>query len=216
MNLAEITPNPTDRALIIGQTGSGKTTLARTLLNQRRYVVILDTKGQIRWPEFELIRNANDLAATKTEKILFIPPYEWTRNTSEIDAFFRWIYERQHTTVYIDELAAVTEGDQYPFHLGACFMRGRELGIEVWASTQRPLRIPQVALSESEHVYCFRLRLPQDRQRVEAVGGIPQSQVERLRKFDFLYSRQSDEVLGPYRLKLEAPTSTPTIQRKAS
>lgn len=207
MQLEEITPAYTDRALIVGQTGSGKTTLARSLLSTRQYTIVLDTKGQLKWPEYTRVTTPNQLAELKARKhprILFVPPYEWTRNPNEIDAFFRFIYERQRTTIYIDELAAVTEGDQYPFHLGACFMRGRELGIEVWSSTQRPLRIPQVALSESEHVYVFALRLPQDRQRIEIVGGIPQSALSLLKpkEHQFIYSDASREVFGPLKITL--------------
>lgn len=201
--LTNILPQRTDRAVLIGQTGSGKTTLARALLATRTYVVVLDTKGMLKWPEFTKVTSTDQLAQLdpkKTQKIHFVPPYAWTQDSAQVDGFFRWIYDRRNTTLYIDELASITQGDQYPFHFGACFMRGRELEIEVFAGTQRPTRIPQVVLSESEAAYCFKLRLPQDRQRVEAIAGIPQERIAALAKHEFLYSYQSGDVLGPYKL----------------
>lgn len=209
--LSSIMPQPTDRAALIGQTGTGKTTLARALLDTRAYVVVLDTKGMLKWPEYTRVTDTHTLAALdpkKHSKILFVPPYAWIQEQSQVDAFFRWIYDRRNTTLYVDELASITQGDQYPFHFGAGFMRGRELGIEMWVSTQRPTRIPQVTLSESEHIYCFRLRLPQDRQRVEAIAGIPQERIAALQKHEFLYSYQSGDVLGPYKLQPPAAAQT--------
>lgn len=204
-SLQALAPRRTDRALFVGQTGSGKTTLARYLLAQRRFVVLVDMKGMLKWSEYQVattLRELQRLADSGTEKLCYRPDYGESQNATLQNRFWHWIYQRRHTTVYVDETAAVTNGDQFPYYYGACFMRGRELGIEVWSATQRPMRIPQVVLSESEHVYAFRLRLPQDRQRVEQLTGIDADQIAALRKHEFLYAPQDGEVFGPLKLGL--------------
>jgi hypothetical protein len=76
------------------------------------------------------------------------------------------------------------------------------LGVEVWSATQRPANIPLVAISEAEHVYCFRLQLPQDRSRIEEITGIMVETIQGLKKRAFVYARQGEsEILGPFTLE---------------
>src|SRR5512146_1978969 len=75
-SFASLVPARTDRAAFIGQTGSGKTTLARYLLQTRTYVVALDPKGMLRWPEYRVITNMRDLPKVEEPKIIYRPSYE--------------------------------------------------------------------------------------------------------------------------------------------
>jgi hypothetical protein len=199
---AALVPARGDRVMFAGQTGSGKTTLARVLLSTRRYVVALDTKGMLRWPEYRVYTSLDKLRKATEERLIYRPPFHVAEDDAEREDFFRWIYLRRNCTCYVDELMQATRGEVYPRHFGAGFTRGRELGVEMWTSTQRPVSVPQVSLSESEHVYAFRLRLPQDRDRVEALAGIDAERIARLPKHHFLYSRQDADVIGPLRLAL--------------
>jgi DNA helicase HerA-like ATPase len=211
-DLAKIAPTPGDRVFIAGQTGSGKTTLARVLLYDRAFVVVLDSKGTLAWPEYTLQRDLDALIRDgldpeKNPRVIFRPPFEAPEYAMRtLDKFFRWVYLRGHCTVYIDETFAVTRGNLYVEHYGACLTRGREKGIEVWSGTQRPMDIPQIAISEAEHAYVFKLRLPQDRAKVEATAGIPQDQVMALQKRQFLYSEQAGDVQGPFSLNIAGLT----------
>lgn len=202
LSLDAMKPKPTDRALFVGQTGSGKTTLARQLLKFRVFKVLVDFKGTLHWPEYRVHTSLAGLVKAREPGLIYRPSYEESRNEVVQEQFWEWVYRRRNTTVYVDETAAITNGDQFPHYFGACLMRGRELGIEMWCATQRPMRIPQVVLSESEHVYAFRLRLPQDRARVEALTGIDQDRIHALPKHDFLYAPQDGSVMGPFRLDL--------------
>lgn len=207
MELTTIAPTPGDRVFIAGQTGSGKTTLARVLLYQRAFVVVLDSKGTLAWPEYKLVRSLDELvrcglSEEEGRKVIYRPEFRESRDPVIMDKFFRWVYLRGHCTVYVDETYAVTNGNQYVEHYGACLTRGREKGVEVWSGTQRPMDIPQIAMSEAEHSYIFFLKLPQDRSKVEALTGIRQDEVQALRKREFLYSAQSGETQGPFTLKL--------------
>jgi DNA helicase HerA-like ATPase len=190
-------------------TGSGKTTLARYLLQgrlrnsqTRKYKVVADYKGKIDWPEYERHTSLKSLVKSKTPSLLYRPTYGESQDTETIAAFWEWIYRRGGTTVYVDETTAITNGNTYPYHYGGCFVRGRELGIEVWSATQRPKDIPQIVLSESEHSYCFRLRLDQDRERVEQTTGISRDAIASLEKQYFLYARLDGNVQGPLHLSI--------------
>lgn len=207
LTIAELAPRPTDRALIVGQTGSGKTTLAKELIRDAverrgRHVVAVDFKGTLKLPGFETFTSLKKLTASKGRTLLYRPTYAETQDTAMQSRFWEWVYRRKHTTIYVDETAAVTAGEEFHFYYGAVLMRGRELGLELWSATQRPKRIPQIVLSESEHVYAFRLRLPQDRERVEQLTSLPAERIADLPKRYFLYAPQDGEIAGPLTLDL--------------
>lgn len=199
---SQLIPQRTDRIVLLGMTGSGKTTLARYLLNSRKYRVVADYKGRIDWPEYRLCRSLKELTKRREPSLLYRPNYAESMDADACNRFWEWIYQRGGTTAYADEVSAFTSGDVYPFFYGACLVRGRELGIEVWSGTQRPTKIPQVVLSESEHAYVSRLRLPQDRERVEALTGVDRKLIATLAKYEFLYARQDSDVVGPFKLSI--------------
>lgn len=202
-----ILPSRSDRVAIFGQTGSGKTTLARAILDKREYVVVLDTKRRITWPGYTVFTDfgkLTDVDPVKVKRVIYKPTFDdiVNNNGATINAFFRWVFERQRCALYVDELADVATGDDFPFHYGKCLREGRELEIEVISGTQRPTNIPQIAMSEAEHVYCFKLRMFADRQRVERLTGIASEKIAALFKRQFLYAPQDGEIVGPLSLEL--------------
>jgi hypothetical protein len=205
LDLVTIVPPTTDRALFVGMTGSGKSTLARYILWHRKYRVVADYKGLIAWPEYRVFTRLKDLVGCNEPSLLYKPSYAESIDEDARGRFWEWVYRRGNCTVYNDETAATVDGNTYPFYLGACLMRGREHGIELWSGTQRPKEIPQIILSESENVYAFYLRLPQDRERVEGLTSIPRAKIEELKKREFLYARQGAEIVGPMCLRLPTP-----------
>lgn len=196
-------PARTDRLVLVGQTGSGKTTLARYLLTGRKWKVVLDYKGRMSWPEYTVVTTLKALVRSKAQALLYRPSYAESVNIETCARLWEFLYKRGNTTIYNDETAATTKGDTYPYYFGACLMRGRECGVELWSGTQRPSRIPMIVLSESEHVYAFNLRLPQDRERIESITGIDRDLLFSLPKQHFFYSQQDADAVGP--LKLEIP-----------
>lgn len=205
MDLDALSPRLTDRALFVGQTGSGKTTLARKLLELRasagRHIAVIDPKGTLHWPEYELHRRLSSLVKARSPLLMYRPTWEELETGEAADGFFKWAYLREHTTVYVDETYAVTNGDTLPRYYLAALTRGREKGVEVWSATQRPMRIPQVVMSEAEHTYAFHLKMPQDRAKVESMTGLDESHM-RLPKHHFWYAPDSGEAVGPLKLHL--------------
>lgn len=200
--LSQLLPAPTDRAAFIGQTGCGKTTLAEYICRSRAFVVVLDSKGTIRWRGYRVYTTLAALTQSTHPRLIYRPVYAELQDPEVIDRFFEWIYQRQHTTVYVDELYGIAQRDTYPYHYGACLTRGRELHIEVFTATQRPSLIPGVVLSESEHLYQFKLKLPRDRDKAAELTGLSPEQIQGLPKRRFFYVRQDAEPVGPLTLSL--------------
>lgn len=170
----EIKPN--EHVVVPGQNGSGKTFLARKYLAGFPYVVALDTKGDLEWPEIPkekltLVDSIADLPAVQTPYIIYRP--RWQELEPEYyDAFFAWIYRRRNCIVWVDEAMSVSPNPgMIPPHYKACLTRGRSLGIGVWSLTQRPSGIAQVILSEAKHYFVFNLTLPQDRKKMVEITG---------------------------------------------
>lgn len=206
-NVAEITPKFGDRAAIFGQTGSGKTTLARVFCQDRQNVIVCDPKRRIDWPGYYVLRDwreLNRIDPTAVRKIVYKPTHDDINKNkgAVINAFFRWVFERENCLLYVDELSMISRGDDYPSYYGMCLTQGRELGIEVISGTQRPTYIPQIAMSEAEHIYCFFLKMFYDQQRVERFSGIPAEKIADLQKRQFFYAPQDGAFVGPLTLEI--------------
>jgi len=206
----QISPRPTDRAVFVGQTGSGKTTLAEALLRMRRYVLVHDAKGTLRWPGYRvftrvgrLIREVDPQPEVFTRVIYRPDPVE-LRDEGAHSSLVEWVLARGRTTLYLDELYAWQFRGSEPLSaLWAAITRGRELRVEVWAATQRPYRIPMAMLSESENYYVFRLRDDASRLRVEELTGLDYNLIRSLPKWNFYYIGEGDPQ-GPFRLTIDS------------
>lgn len=208
LKLSNIIPSKTDRAVFVGTTGSGKTYLARQVLNFRKFVVVLDTKGFIDWKGYKLFKataKSDDktflkLQNSTDEKLIFRPSAKWLRDDDAIENFFQWIYWRGNTTVYIDEATSIVNTHRMPQGYFDLLVRGREKGIEVFTSTQRPSGIPQVILTESEHCYCFKIRHPSDQKKLFEMYGLDSDLIGNMDKHFFIYSLDGADISEPLKL----------------
>lgn len=198
---------PNEHVFIAGRTGSGKTWFARKYLAGYENVVCLDTKGTTVWDEVPaeqqtLITRFADIGSVKTPKIIYRPDPE-EMNEDFYDAFFKWVYYRRNTIVWIDEVMSISTPYNIPFHYKACLTRGRELGIGVWSLTQRPTGIPILTMSEAKHFIIFDLNMPNDRARISDITGMPEFAVApsvRHGKYTFWYFDVDKQKVIPARL----------------
>jgi len=171
-----VTIKTSEHVFVAGRTGSGKTFLARKYLSQYPHVVVLDTKGMTNWPEvpekeLSLVTKLEHLGDVDTPKIIYRPG--WDEMTDEYyNEFFRWVYRRKNTIVWVDEAMSVTPNPhKIPDYYKAILTRGRERNTAVWSLTQRPSGIAQIIMSEATHFFIFDLNLPQDREKIVDVTG---------------------------------------------
>ena len=196
---------PNKHVFVAGMTGTGKSYLAERYLTGYEYVVKLDTKdetderlseGKSAWygleihKDFEIVRNFDDLDTVETKKIIFVPSYD--DQTEEVfNKFFRWVFERGNTIVWVDELMSIGTTQKFPRELGRIYQQGRSKGVAVWACTQRPSGIPSIAPANSSYFFVFAMALPQDRQKMRDITGMPEM-MEMTEGYEFWYYKMGD------------------------
>jgi hypothetical protein len=189
-SLTQLLPAKTDRAFLCGMTGSGKSFLARYLCAYSPSVLIFDAKDEITWKGYQRFTKLAKLIEAKPRFGIYAPCDKELLDPKFWDFFFKYAYKRKNTTVLVDEVLAVCEGNDLPFHYKAILTRGRSLGVRIFSNTQRPKSIPTWIISEAEHKYIFFLQMPQDRERIAALLGIDESIVFGLDKeaHEFIYA----------------------------
>jgi hypothetical protein len=177
-------PLPGERAIVLGQTGSGKTVLNMHLLQhlQTTPVIIYDTKEEPKFeslPHSRVVFDDRDLADAvddpSLDYIIHRPHIDLLPDWRALDELLtRHYYDFRGVDAYIDELTQFhgTAGS-YGKGLNALYARGRSRGITLLGSSQRPARISQLALSESQHVFQFHLSKRSDRKKVSDDTGAP-------------------------------------------
>ncbi len=184
-----------EHVFIAGRTGSGKTYLAKNYLARYPIVFVLDVKGTFRWTEAgdeveycftfsELVRVAG--AKDFPGKMVYQPVFE-ELNEDAFNNFFQFCYLRGNCIAYVDEVMSVTPSPlKIPEYMRAILTRGRELGVGLWALTQRPTSIPLITMSEASHFFVFALNLEKDRQRLVEITACKELE-EKPGRFEFWY-----------------------------
>ena len=198
-----------ERILIVGKTGSGKTYLAKYLTRQANRLIVLDAKATLsEWnldPWDSVARGK--LLNHEPVRIRVLPPYDGDI-TEHWESVLSDCYKAGNVVVYIDELYSICPPNQKPMNvLWSMYTRGRELGIGVWSSSQRPAWIPLFALSEAEHFFNFRLQLEEDRKRMAVFMGVEVLKTIR-DEHGFYYSKAAWDI--PQYYKSLVVNETPT------
>ncbi|CKE76120.1 Type IV secretory pathway%2C VirB4 components [Streptococcus pneumoniae] len=204
---------PTDQHVFItGQTGTGKSFLAEMYLRGYEYVVKLDTKGEVferrkkKQPVWEglkegrdytVIEHLADIDDVETKKIIYAPDFQ-EQEQEYYDALMKWVYRRENTILWIDELMEVCPSPfKYPPYLKGLMTRGRSKEAVVWACTQRPSDIPSIVMGNSDHFFVFDQNLPQDRKKLcETTGSYKFMDLPGYRNFWYFKRGWSDPVLA--------------------
>ncbi len=214
--MALVTFKSTDRVFACGKTGSGKTYLMERLTRSLPRLVVLDGKGTLgTWGLSEWNRESRSLLHNQ-EPVRVRVTWDLGQDVFEFwENVLEEIYASGNVTMYCDELYALAEkpGQVQPA-LRAIYTRGRELNIGAWASTQRPVSVPLVCLSESEHYFMFRLSMDDDRSRMaEFMTQEVREPIKDLHGFFYMYAQADSPVYIP---ALEAGMIRETALRKAT
>lgn len=198
-----------EHVFIAGQTGSGKSFLKQAYLSGYKNVISLDLKGKLTYKPFlddvPVIDNLEDLMKVGEGKYIYRPRFQEIEDTSYIERFFEWIYNRQNTIVDIDEIMALTEmsGSNYiPRYAKAILTRGRERNTALWGATQRPKTIPLVYMSEATHFFVFSLKLEADRKRIQEIIPYPEI-MEEIQKHTHQFWYYNDRMDKPIKASMK-------------
>lgn len=200
-------PGANQRAVFVGKTGCGKTTLAQRILRYYPHVVVLDIKGEMTpgsWPGFSIYQEFDKLIkAGRDDQKRIYQPNIYEQTDEQYENFCKWVYLRKNTCLYVDEVFGLCEHSQsIPFHYKGILTRGRQRGIACLQATQSPMNVPHSILSQSELYYVFFCKMPQDRDKIFKITGIPVDNQKQLQDFEFLLASDRDYSLQRRKLKL--------------
>lgn len=175
------------RSFFVGYSGSGKTYLATKLLDEvvppRLPVVVFDPKAMFTvnagsvWevlgdlPRRWEARSRHPKRPAHTRVIIRPEFFENQTRNERLNAAYDRVFNAGTCLVYLDEIQALCYNSRASASLARLVQMGRQKRISVWGSTLRPAGVPRMFLSESDHMFVFRLRDADDRKRVSEVIG---------------------------------------------
>lgn len=164
-----------DRVLIVGPTGSGKSTVASSIANAARRVLVIDPKLDDRVAELPNAAICYGVAATLRAwpgRVVYRPlPDELADLPRAIEPLMRAVLFTGACTVVFHETEVVAPSTGARGWTRAVIMWGRSRGITMLFCAQRPARIDRLCLSEPAAVYLFGLRDARDLSVISGVMG---------------------------------------------
>jgi len=167
--------NPNEHVFVAGMTQTGKTYLTKQYLaNNPKPVFALGSKGVFNWnvvdqKQKKVIKHLHELKYIDIEEtpyVVYIPVFE-ELNIDYYNEFFKSCYRLGNCTVIVDEVMQICRSPLIlPEYYKAILTRGMELGVGVWSLSQRPAMIPVSIITESTHMFVFRLNNKHDRRRL--------------------------------------------------
>ena len=202
-----------ERAFFVGHTGSGKTWLATSLIERaipaRLPVVVVDPKWMFEPSDAKAWDVLGDLPASWERRIrrhkrpsllrvIIRPEYlaDQTKN-DVLNSIYQRIFAAGNCLVYLDEIQALVYNVRANPALSRLVQMGRQKKISVWGSTLRPSAIPRMFLSESDHIFAFRLRDAADRDRLSMLLGDRAKEPPGPGSHDFWYMPPGTSDLEP-------------------
>lgn len=195
---------------MIGPTGSGKTTLALSLLNVRRYVVVFATKPRdatldelVKYAGYKKIDHwKGNLSPYKVPRRILWPNarslYAAEYQRKRFREAMRAIYDEGNWCVYLDELWMMDNFLKLNFEIRVYLQQARSLGISLIAGTQRPRYVPLEVYDQSTHLFFWRDNDEENLKRISGISWLNSRMVRQavanLERHEVLYinTRNSD------------------------
>jgi hypothetical protein len=215
---------------ILGKTGAGKTFLAFQLLNAtiskelpgivlvmkprdatvERWQRTLGLRRVRHWPP-PIVRRRLDKPRGYT---LWPTLGDFDRDDeilrNEFERCFRESYTQaarrngEPRAIFVDEVVGVAKELKLEKALDRLWMRGRSLGVGLWAATQRPFNAPQLAYQAPEHLFIAAEPDARNRQRLGEIGGFDSDVIDTIvdpnsgvmSKHQFLYLGRDEHVMA--------------------
>ncbi|MFO6595593.1 ATP-binding protein [Bacillus cereus] len=158
-------------------------------------------RGLVEGKDYTVVERLADIDDVETRKIIYAPIFE-EQEQEYYDKLMKWVYMRENTILWIDELMEVCPSHfKYPPYLKGLMTRGRSKEATVWACTQRPAEIPAIVMGNATHFFIFDMNLPQDREKIaKTTGAMKFLEKPGYRKFWYFRSGWDEPVLAELKL----------------
>lgn len=187
-----------DRLTACGKTRSGKTTAVKKLVWDALHPVIFwDVKKQesddLNAPVLTSIEQAEealfpDDPSERVRRFVF-------RGDATIETLERlceMVYKLGNQHLIVDELLSLYDSTSMGHWHKKLTVEGAGRDAGITNCTQRPKGVPMASLSEAEHILCFYLRQPDDRDRMaDLCGELDGEAIKRLDRYQFVYDHES-------------------------
>ena len=178
-----------EHCTVIGDTGTGKTYLISKLVQRRQFVVVLRTKpDDIRWPGFKTAKRADRMDDPRYGHIVVEPEYrQQARQGYEL---LERVWTQGGWTVVVDEFWYAESLGLKPY-VERLLTQGRSKDISVVVGMQRPVAISRFAISQSTHVFSFRVEGRDAKTVAESTSPRMIEPLTSVRGHDFVYYNRS-------------------------
>lgn len=210
--------SPGQHVTFLGPTQAGKTTLAFGLLRATAtpdvpaYVIVMKPRDRVvddwgKAAKFRVIRDypppPNLTKFVKPPGYIVWPKHTFDENPDVDDrrlgaVFSRTLaglYKKGNVIVFADEVYGLSKELGLDRRLNTMWSRGASMGCGLWASSQRPYSIPQLAYGSAEHLFLAKDPDKRSRDRYGEIGGVDPELVKELtanlEKYQWLYIRRT-------------------------
>lgn len=188
---------PGEHVAAIGDTGTGKTYLLSKLLRLRNYVVVFKTKpdpdDDSKWSGFHRIRTARGIRNERHNWFVLEP--EYSQQAIEGYRLFDAVWRMGSFTVCIDELWYTEKLGLAPY-IDRLLTQGRSKGISVVIGQQRPVATSRFAISQTTHLFTFRVEGRDGKTIAEATTPRILPVLDTLTGHDFAYYNRAKRWVG--------------------
>ena len=168
-----------ERIFICGMTGSGKTEFAKRFLPFYPRIVFHDREfgnsDLIQQYHFTPVHDPETLLMyiqKGKKRILYQPAQGGEKEgVEDFNRVCEIVFKTQNIALMVDEVSSVVSGQNAPYWFGEIQRLGRKYNVGCISLTQRPMKLDQTLLSESEHMFIFKLKMDQDRVKIAKVCG---------------------------------------------
>lgn len=192
-----------EHVTIVGPTRSGKTHIALTLVEMRRYVLVLACKRSdplvedLRSHGYHITGDLEEIKWTLDEqrraepvrrKVVYWPrfPEKMDDDTKEalqarlMKGAMSWADKTGNWCVLVDETMWMSEQLRLEKSLNRLWFQGRTQGLSVVALVQRPSRVPRLAFSSVDYFFLGKTGDKQDIERYRDINStIPKDLLDR-------------------------------------
>ena len=210
-----------EHVTLYAATGQGKTTLALEILPIREYMMVFATKQKyqklfvtLQSQGFKVIKNFDNPPNPEVtpKVILHCAPSDTgakarVKQKAVYGRALDYIYKAGGWGLYVDELKYVTDNLKLGSEMELLYLQGRELGVSIIGTSQRPAWVPVVAIAESTHLFIGAQSDQRDIDRIAEGSGrkgrVIRPLIDSLEDYQFLYVHTRSSKVPVYRVKVE-------------